>query len=279
MRLVVGRQPREPAVEHQRRPGLVAGRSAGRTRSRQGRPVRGSAVSGRPTRRAIGVHTATASTAGTAHTSEGERPAAEQRRPSGTARALEMVAPIIIATTYAPVAAPARAPRWFLTTPVSSTPATPMPRPTRTLPPTSAMATGTPRTALPSATRPTAPPSAGLRPNRAPSDRPDERPERHHQHRAGLHQPGSARVDAEVGTDRLQQRRVGRQCSTQVDGEREHAEQHDRRAHPPGPAQPPRPGPAAATCSRHRPSARRAAVGWSHQKLIRDESARADSAG
>jgi hypothetical protein len=39
-----------------------------------------------------------------------------------------------------------------------------------------------------------------------PEDRPDERPERHHQHRAGLHQPGGPRVDAEVGADRLQQR-------------------------------------------------------------------------
>ena len=87
-----------------------------------------------------------------------------------------MVAPTIIATTYAPVAAPARAPRWFLTTPVSSTPATPIPRPTSTLPPTSATATGTPRTALPSATSPTAPPSAGLRPKRPPRIGPTKDP-------------------------------------------------------------------------------------------------------
>ncbi len=228
---------------------------------RQGRPVRGSAVSGRPTRRAIGVHTATASTAGTAHTArENDQPPSATA--SGTASALEMVAPTIIATTYAPVAAPARAPRWFLTTPVSSTPATPIPRPTSTLPPTSADRDG--HTAHGAAERhqPDRAAERGLAAEPAPEDRPDEGPERHHQHRAGLHQPGGARVDAEVGADGLQQRRVGRQRGTEVDREREHAEQYDRRAHAPVRRRLRAPG-------RHRRRAhaptfaRRAAVGWS----------------
>ena len=121
-----------------------------------------------------------------------------------------------------------RSPRWFLTTPVSSTPATPMPRPTRTLPPTSAAARAHRARHCPA--RPARPRrQRGLAAEPASEGRAEEGPGRHHQHRAGLHQPGGARADAEVGADGLQQRGVGRERRTEVDGEREHAEQHDGR--------------------------------------------------
>ena len=174
-----------------------------------------------------------------------------------------MVAPTIIATTYAPVAAPARAAEVLLDDPGEQHARHPDTEADQhAAADQRATATGTPRTALPSATSPTAPPSAGLRPNRRPEDRPDEGAERHHQHRAGLHEPGGARVDAEVGADRLQQRRVGRQRGAEVDREREHAEQHDRRAHAPVRRR-------LRASGRHRRRAhaptfaRRAAVGWS----------------
>ncbi len=86
------------------------------------------------------------------------------------------VAPIIIATTYPPVTAPTRGPRCSFTTPVSNTPATPMPLPTRMVPQISDARFGMARTRLPAATTATAVPSARSRPNRSPKAAPVNEP-------------------------------------------------------------------------------------------------------
>ena len=107
-----------------------------------------------------------------------------------------------------------------------------MPRPTRRCRRPARDRAGRTADGLPARRARPSSPERALAADAPPRIGPTNEPERHHQHRAGLHQPGGARRDAEVAADGLQQRRVGRQRGTEVDGEREHAEQHDGRTDP-----------------------------------------------
>ena len=149
--LVVRREPGEPAVEQHRRRRTCSRPPAGRRgparaaaawpRVRPARPV-GPAGDRRPDRRPPAPPAPPRPRARTT-SRRARRPAARRprwspsRRSSWTPRSRRSTAP-------------ARSARCSLTTPVISTPATPMPRPTSRLPPISAGSAGTPRTRLPS---------------------------------------------------------------------------------------------------------------------------------
>ena len=77
-----------------------------------------------------------------------------------------------------------------------------------------------------------------------------ERAHRHHEHGPGLHEPGLARREAQLRTHRLQQRRVARERGAQVGGDCEDAQQHHCRAD----------GRPRGRRGRHRRARRRAAV-------------------
>jgi len=160
---VIRRQSGKPAVELHGREHHVGGEHPGDRRAPR-QALAPSGVSAGRARRVRQPH-------GERHASGIDHAAIDGAGPpsasdSGTAPALATVEPMSMATTYSPVTRPARSARCSLTSPDSSTPASPMPAPTPMLPSTSVGRLGARRSSVPASSTMMATVIARARPTR-----------------------------------------------------------------------------------------------------------------